>query len=236
MASATAGAASARVTSGEAAALDRRLLERLPDYAKLDEAVKAALRSAELPYAHPEMYDEFVDKSASVIGYCKAIDLMLEKSLGRRALFPKLESQLHEFQNALHALGLTHEGDPEGALHALELGRHFTVASFPLHKIQLLALSIRTGRIVNEQFKVLDGLRAWAIVLLVFARRTAATPRPLVTTSLADDAVVALAKRLISLQEIRNPAAHRATVVQFKTVDELRREVFQVIQIISRAF
>jgi hypothetical protein len=184
------------------------------------------------------MFDEFVDKSSSVIGYCKAIDLMLEKSLGRRALFPKLESQLHEFQNALHALGLQDEraSDPAMALRNLGLEKHFAPQSFPLHKIQLVASSIRTGRIVNEHFKVLDGLRAWAIILLVFGRKTAATPRPLVTTTLTEEAVVQLAKRLIALQEIRNPAAHRATVVQFKTVDDLRREVFQVIQIIQRAF
>ena len=53
----------------------------------------------------------------------------------------------------------------------LQCSNLFTPENFPNHKLSLLCNSIASGKIVHEQYKVLDGLRAWAIVILIFGRR-----------------------------------------------------------------
>ncbi|MBY0451437.1 MAG: HEAT repeat domain-containing protein, partial [Bdellovibrionaceae bacterium] len=70
--------------------IDKFLETNIKEYAFLDENIKQTLRSAEIPFHHPEMYDEFIDKSAIILGYSKAIDLILEKTLGKKHLLPQL--------------------------------------------------------------------------------------------------------------------------------------------------
>lgn len=67
------------LNGGAAHALDHELATRLNGFTRLDEQVKAALRSAELPYLHPDVFHGDVDKSTSILEYCKAVDLFLER-------------------------------------------------------------------------------------------------------------------------------------------------------------
>lgn len=218
-------------------AIDRSLIERIAEYESLDDTAKTALRSAELPHLHPTMFDEFVDKSSSLVEYCKAIDIQLEKTLGKKTLFPKLEQHLHEFQNALHNAGLGEEyPSAERVLQNMGLEKHFSPQSLPVHKMSLLAQSIRNGRIVNDRFKTLDGLRAWAVILLIFARKIGQAKPLILVKNLSDEQVIHFCKRLIALQEVRNPAAHRQTVVQFKTINETRTEALSILGTILKAF
>jgi hypothetical protein len=210
--------------------IDRELATKVAGYSDFDEPIKSALRSAELPYQHREMFDEYVDKGSSVIEYCKAIDLLLEKTLGKRIIFPKLENSLHEFQNILHAVGLQEDSPSvQYVLKQMDLEKHFSAQSLPLHKMSTVAYGIRTGRIVNEQFKILDGLRAWAVMLLLFARRIQGTKPIIQLKTSSDDQIVNFSKRLMKLQDVRNPVAHRQTVVKFMALDEVRSEVFALL-------
>jgi hypothetical protein len=225
-------ASAAGAVGPDVVALDTALRAELPAYARLDDSVKSALRSAELPFLRSEFFQGTVDKASSVLEYCKSLDLFLEKHLGRELLFPRLEQRLHEFQSLLHAVGLNEENaTAQKVLDALELGKSFTAASFPLHKAQIVARGFLSGKILQERFKVVDGLRAWALLLLLFSRKLARSGgKALVPLrGMGDEQVVAVAKRLMALQDIRNPAAHRQTFLDFVGVEEVRREVLKLL-------
>ena len=218
-------------------AIDLDLSEKITGYKDFDESVKSTLRSAELPYKHRQMFDEYVDKASAIIEYCKGVDLLMEKRLGKKILFPKLENSLHEFANALYPLGLNEDyPNAERVLKETGLERHFSVQSFPLHKMATMAQGIRNGKIVNEHFKTLDGLRAWAVMLLLFGRSINGVKALIPLKATSDDQVILFCKRLIALQEIRNPLAHRETEVKFVKLDEVRNEVFALLSSFSKIF
>ena len=140
---------------------------------------------------------------------------------------------------AIHAAGLNEAyPSPDAVMKHLGLEKHFSTQSFPLHKMTMLAQGILTGKIVNERFKTLDGLRAWAIVLLLFARKTGnGHLKPLIPIkNVTDDQVVTIARRLISLQDIRNPAAHRQTFLKLVGLDEVRNEVIHLLNSFQKMF
>lgn len=210
--------------------IEKDLEKKLVFYKFYDETAKSALRSAEVPFHHPEMYDRYIDKSAIILGYTKAIDIILEKQLGRKILFPLLEKRIFEFQNAVHTVGLNEDyASAEKVLKNLSLEKEFSAQSLPVHKMTLVSQGILNTKIINDHFKILDGLRAWAIILLMFSRKTALQPKPLVPLFSDDQITVAVAKKLMWLQDQRNPVAHRQTIIDFKTLEEIRSEVFQIL-------
>jgi hypothetical protein len=233
--------------------MDEALKKRIEGFDSLNDEVKSALRAAEAPFLQPDVFNSLVDKSISILEYAKALDLILEHELGRQLLFPKLESQLAQFQNIVHAVGLA-EDSPQSDRVARNLGleRAFSPESFPLHKMATLCRGVLTGKILYEHWKVFDGLRAWAVVLLLFCRPSAvqaalqsASPSAgsersegatkarqnalLTLKGASDNAIIDFAKRLIELQEVRNPAAHRKTHLEFAAVEDVRREVFSML-------
>ncbi len=230
------GAATGLKKGADVTALDLELSNKITGYEQLDESVRSALRSAELPFVYPHLFDEFIDKSSSILEYSKAIDLVLEREIGRKILLPRLESHLHEFQNTIHACALNEDyPSAERVIRILGLEKQFTVQSLPLHKMVSMAQGILSGRILNQHFKTLDGLRAWAIVMLVFSRKVVG--KPLVPLkNLTDDQIAAIAKRLIALQEVRNPAAHRQTLVNLVDVDQVRIESHLLLNSLQKMF
>ena len=135
--------------------IDKFLETNIKEYAFLDENIKQTLRSAEIPFHHPEMFDEFIDKSAIILGYSKAIDLILEKTLGKKHLLPQLEKRIFEFQNTVQILGL-YEDHPQAevVLKNLGLEKSFSAHSLPVHKMSLIGHSVMNTKILNDSFKV----------------------------------------------------------------------------------
>jgi hypothetical protein len=229
-------------TTAELLAIESEIRKNLPSYDSLEDSVKSALRSAEIPFSQPELYDESVDKAASVLQYSKSIDLLLEKNLGQKHLFPRIERSLHELQNVLHLVGLD-EDYPNSDLVYKNLGllpQAFTPGQFPLHKMRQMAIPFLNGRIVNDRLKVIDGLRAWAVILLLYCRKlpngAGGSLKPLISLpQLSDGAAVLLAQRLIALQEIRNPAAHRQTYLRLASVNDVRTDVYKILNAIADA-
>lgn len=219
----------------EVLALDIELSKKIHGYNQYDETAKSALRSAELPFVHPEMYSSFVDKSASILGYSKALDIILEKQLGRKILFPRLETRLHEFQNIIHLYELNDmSASFDRVVKNLSLEKHFNQQTLPLHKMCLVGQGILSSKIINEHFKILDGLRAWAVIILLFARKTSLVQKPLI--KLGDDElhILNLSKKLMWLQDLRNPVAHRQTLSDFKAVEQARNEVFEILNSLDK--
>jgi hypothetical protein len=233
--------ASNTLQTADVAAIDRDLAARIPGYAGLDASVQSALRSAEVTANKPELFDDTVDKSASIVEYCKAIDLILERSLGRRLLFPRLERSLAEFQNVLHAAELNVPTPAaERVLQHLGLEAHFTPRTFPVHKMSLIAQAILNGRILDDRFNTIDGLRAWAMILLLFGRHSKSPEhqlRALIPLKTNDDAVIVqISKSLLSLQDSRNLAAHRQTLTERPKIVEVRQEAFALLLSIQKLF
>lgn len=217
--------------------IEKNLEKKLVYYKFYDETAKSALRSAEVPFHHPEMYDRYIDKSAIILGYSKAIDIILEKQLGRKILFPILEKRIFEFQNAVHSLGLNEDyPNSERVLKNLGLEKDFSAQSLPVHKMGLVCHGILNTKIINEHFKILDGLRAWGVTLLLFSRKSPAAPKPLLPVFNDEKTAVLVAKKLMWLQDLRNPIAHRQTVIDFKSLEETRAEVFQILTLLNSLF
>ncbi|MEK7691611.1 MAG: hypothetical protein AAB425_11390, partial [Bdellovibrionota bacterium] len=109
--------------------------------------------------------------------------------------------------------------------------------AFPAHKMGQIAYGVLTGRIAQERFRLLDGLRAWAGSLLLFSIRPKGpqfAERTLVPLPGASPVrIIELARRLMALQDLRNPAAHRQTMLKFLDIQAVRREVIAVVNLIS---
>ncbi len=213
--------------------IDKEISVRFAGYSGFDADVKAALRAAEMPFHRPESFRGAVDKSSSIIAWCKAIDIALEKHLGRKILFPRIDKSLADFQNVIHCVGLSDPGVSYQRLRAtLGLEESFSLDAFPGHKMVLVAQGVLSGRIVQEHWRILDGLRAWAVVILLFGRgkHMPGAKALLPMGDVSEKDLVQFAKRLITLQDMRNPAAHRETWLQFPQIDEMRNEVAAVFR------
>jgi hypothetical protein len=220
--------------------VDARLQGSLPNYASLSEPIKAAIRGAELPYLHKNIYEGQVDKSVSVVGYCKAIDLILLDRLGRRHLFPALRRRLAAFQNVLFALGFQDEFPDVSEVHSkLHLGPGLRFDDLPLGKMLRICRSVYQGTIVQESWRVIDGLAAWAVVLLLFVRGKGTTRRgffPILLPKATDSDIINLAASLLKLQAERNQAAHRTMIVEFVDVSRLRARALMVVRRLDTLF
>lgn len=222
-------------SSGVIQQLDEQLSLKIVDFAKLPDPIKASLRSAEIPHKQPELFEGSVDKSASVVQYCKALDLTLEKEFGQKFLFPKLEQQLHIFQNILRKVELDQDTvNTAFVMRQLGIEHLFEPQTFPALKMKMLARSILTGKILRERTQVIDGLKAWAVLLLLFSGHDVLWGQALSPT--ARIKLQTLAQKLVHLQDLRNPAAHRQTMLTLAPLSEIRKDVFDVFSIIKTIF
>ncbi len=217
--------------------IDERLKAEIPYYEMMDETAKTSLRSAEVPFHHPEIFDQYIDKSAIILGYAKAIDLVLEKHFAKKQLFPVLEKKLFDFQNIIHACHLNEEYPvAERVLNQLSLDKYFSAQSLPVHKMSLIAKSILNTKIMNDHFKILDGLRSWAVIFLMFCRKTTSVPKPAVSLNIEESQLIQIAKKLMWLQDVRNPVAHRQTIVDFAMIEQARKESLAILKSLNFLF
>ena len=219
---------------------DHELADRFSGFARLDEQAKAALRSAELPYLHPDVFNGDVDKSITILEYCKAVDLFLARYLGGALLFPKLRDDLSAFQNVLYRAGLN-EQYPNADLVAQGLRLQGLAApeALPLAKMSRLSELILDGRLQHTPWRFLDGLRAWSAILLLFVRAQpwgAKFAAPIELTGTTDQAIVDLALHLDRLQQLRNPIAHRQTLVAFADIETIRSDMAELFAVLDELF
>ena len=218
--------------------LDKKLLEVIPLFGKLDPTVQSALRAAEQPFHQTQDLQNLpVDKAPTVLEYCKALDLILERHLGQKYLFPKLDQKLHDFQTLWHNVGFSEDYPPaDKVLTILGLKGKVTPEGFPLHKAKLMCATFFNGKIMQDRFKVFDGLRAWAVIFLIFARKIPQVQGPPLLPMRTDldavamnDKCISIAKRLMTLQDLRNPAAHRQTYTELHLVKNVRNEAILLV-------
>jgi hypothetical protein len=218
--------------------LDLKLVEMIPRFSKLDPTVQSALRAAEQPFQQSaDLQNLPVDKAPTVLEYCKALDLILDRHLGQKHLFPKLDQNLHQFQTLWHHLGFSEDYPPaDKVLNALGLKGKITPENFPLHKSKMMCATFFNGKITQDRFKIFDGLRSWAVIFLLFTRKIPSAPgTPLlsigkgVDSAVLNEQCIQIAKKLMTLQDLRNPAAHRQTYTELQLVKQVRNEAIQLV-------
>ena len=115
----------------------------------------------------------------------------------------------------------------------LGCGAYFGLEDFPAHKLTMLVRSILSGKIVHDRQRMIDGLRAWAVLLLVFGRRfpfRRTVIEPIFRMQWTqNEEVCRIAADLNDLQEIRIAAAHRATMLSGAQVEAIRSRSFGVL-------
>jgi hypothetical protein len=204
--------------------------------AALTESVRCVLRNAEITVQRRDLFDERVDKSTAIVEYVKAIDLFLQDRLGN-AVFaggPASTSLLAQLRDRALALALDDDTVPgKQVIEALACGAHFTVESFPAYKLASICRAVVKGKILATPYKYMDGLRAWAALLVAFGRpychRGTHYPVLLPLARVDSEVVLALAAQLNDLQETRNRAAHRGTVLPWPEVDDVRRATLALL-------
>jgi hypothetical protein len=100
-----------------------------------------------------------------------------------------------------------------------------------------LARGILQGRVIGDHWRIFDGLRAWAVALMLFGRPSEGmfaslsqeqrAGLPLVKSS--SDDVLDLVSRLLRLQETRSLAVHRHTFSSVSDLEGIRREAFDLL-------
>lgn len=230
----TAVAAAAGADSGKARlkdidrhAIDSSLGRDLRGFEKYSATIKSVLRSGEVTWQHPELFDARVDKSTVLVQYVKAIDLLLQEKIGSQMFLGQGANFLQKMQSRVIRLELDEESGWDGQIvGSLDCSMYFSRDSFPAHKLMGICRSIMTGQIMKEQYKVVDGLRAWAILLLLFGRsfkfRGQAMDSLFPMLKSSNDGVCRIARAMNDLQEARNRAAHRGTVLEKDNIKELR--------------
>jgi hypothetical protein len=178
-----------------------------------------------------------VDRAPTVLEYCKALDLILERHLGQKYLFPKIDQNLNRFQTLWHQVGFSEDYPPvDKVMNALGIKGKITPENFPLHKSKMMCATFFNGKIMQDRFKVFDGLRSWAVIFLIFARKIPQIQgTPLLALEKNHDAAamndqcILIAKKLMILQDLRNPAAHRQTYAELQSVMQVRNEAIQLV-------
>ena len=223
----TADSLKAKLKEVDRHAIDASLGKELRGFEKYSATIKSVLRSGEVTWQHPELFDARVDKSTVLVQYVKAIDLLLQEKIGSQMFLGQGANFLQKMQSRVIRLELDEETSWDSQIVvSLDCSMHFSRDSFPAHKLMGICRSIMTGQIMKEQYKVVDGLRAWAILLLLFGRsfkfRGQAMDSLFPMLKSSNDGVCRIARAMNDLQEARNRAAHRGTVLEKDNIKDLR--------------
>lgn len=219
--------------------IETSLRQKIAGFDQLGLLVRSVLFNAEIPAAYPDIFHDQVDKSTSILQYIKAIDILLKELVGDRIAN---QSMLTRMQNIIIGSGLdrliqhsrssyySRIGEEVNILKILEIEHGFTVQQLPIGKLKATVESILTGVIFREEFRVIDGLKSWGILLLLFARSWG---RQLETKLIVPQdgvaTIVGVAKRLIELQDYRNPIAHRHTILELLPVEKVKQRTYKLM-------
>jgi hypothetical protein len=221
--------------------LDAEILQRLPEFKEFEPIIKAALRSAECTLNAQTGGAGAVDLAPVIVEYAKCVDLLLERRLGQKFVFPLVESKSEEIRKVFHQVGLLEKFvSLERLFTQLGLDGKFDPEQFPIHKAKVLAGAIGDGSFAEDRYKLLDGLRTWAAVILILVRPVPGRPKwypmTFVGAGASESDLLDLARILMKLQDLRNPAAHRQTYLDSKVVESIRKDAVWAMQKIVQWF
>jgi hypothetical protein len=216
------------------------LYQNIYNWSEVSENIRTVLRNAELTFHHKNLFDEHVDKSTVIVEYVKSIDLLLQEKIVPIIFKDGGEDLLSKLQSRVLLLKIDDDHvSTSKRIRDLSCQNHFDQKNFPAYKLSNLSRSILSGKILTNRNRAIDGLRAWAIILLIFARQfrfNGLRIEPILKIAKPDQqTITALAATLNSLQEQRNHAAHRATILSAEEVSDFRNMSIKTFNMIIEA-
>jgi len=211
-----------------------RLASEISSFDLLHPLIQSVLMSAEIPLNYPDIYDRAVDKSSSILQYFKAVDIYLEQKLGAQLL---TEENKELFQNIILENGIdkilkVNLAAPEisteelfdNFLELIEFEGQISQRGVSLVKFKEIIEAALNEKLFHPEFRIIDGLKAWAVLIILGGRRFGANPiDPVFTVNPGnEERLPRVCRNLISLQDIRNPIAHRKTIFDMTHVEKVR--------------
>lgn len=235
----TTGAPGERAHDGQNAEIDRGLAAVFGAEGFLSENIFSVLRNAELTFKHSDLFNDAVDKSTVVVEYVKSIDLFLQERFGPTLFSRERQEILAKMQSRVLLLQLDDESiATRRRVTDLQCEGFFSADNFPSHKLLTLAKTISSGKILREQYRAIDGLRAWALLLLVFGREFCfrGNDLPAILPVRRPDSlnICEISLALNDLQDLRNRAAHRDTMLQKAALQKVRDQSLSLLGTLVR--
>ena len=213
---------------------DKILSKEIVGFNNYSETIKIVLRNAELTWQHTELFNHVVDKSTMLVQYSKSTDLLLQQRIGLPVFQNADDNFLSKLQTRIMELGLdTAKYSQSHMIRFLNLEGFFTTKEFPAHKLKTLSEAILSGKIMVDRFRSIDGLRAWSLILLLFARTFIiknSKYSPLIPMKKSgEDKINSIVKLMNKFQDLRNSAAHHGVLVEPRVLEEIRRDSFNLL-------
>jgi hypothetical protein len=183
-----------------------------------------------------------VDYSHVVIQYVKAAEVFLKELIGPRFIYPQVRDGLSRFQNMLTFIGLgkrNFSADEIEKFLGIE-GKVDIVKDGLYAKFQQLSWFILKGKSGAVPLSYFDGLKSWAVFILVFSRKFSVKGmkvRPALELPVSDPAwLLELSGDMIRLQNVRNPFVHDQILLQPGAFDlnEFRRDCYGLLSRLMR--
>lgn len=214
--------------------LDEKIIRELPAYSFFTANIKSVLRNAELTWERKDLFDSLVDKSTMVIEYTKSLELLIQQKIGGPLFKDPLKTNT-TLQERLLLLGLSDDYiSTKKFLETLNCYDLFSEKTFPRHRAQGIVTSILGGHFSYEYHRVLDSIRSWALMFLIFFRDFNSKDKPFKSLLKLNDSshknIIDLSHSLNNLQEIRNNAAHRGTLFNLDRIESIRKETFNLLK------
>lgn len=215
--------------------IDIDLASFFPSYLSFPETTQSALRNTEIVFKYPDIFHNRVDKSTILVEYVKAIDILLHTHLGPVLFYENSKNSLTKMQSRIYLFGFDNPRQlPRNIARILQCEEYFPQNKFPIFKLSQISQDILTGRICNQQFQTVDGLRAWALILLLFFRHMEVNHRkvePLIKLpGISPRNICLIAARMNELQSLRNDAAHRGMMLEIADLINIREKSFSLIR------
>jgi hypothetical protein len=214
--------------------LDKKIIGELPAYSLFTANIKSVLRNAELTWERKDLFDSLVDKSTMVIEYTKSLELLIQQKIGG-PLFKDPAKTNTALQQRLLLLGLSDDyTSTKKFLEILNCFDLFSEKNFPRHRAQGIVTSILGGHFSYEYHRILDSIRSWALMFLIFFRDFDSHEKSFKSLLKLNDSshknIIDLSYSLNNLQEIRNNAAHRGTLFNLARIESIRKETFSLLK------
>ncbi len=215
--------------------IDLDLVASFPSYMSFPETTQSALRNTETVFKYPKIFHNRVDKSTILVEYVKAIDILLHTHLGPVLFYSDNQNNLTKMQSRIYLFGFDNPRQlPKNPARILQCEEYFPQNKFPMFKLSQICQDILTGRICNQQFQTVDGLRAWALILLMFFRQIEVNHRriePLMKLpGISPRQICFIAAKMNELQSLRNDAAHRGMMLEISDLIAIREKSFFLIK------
>ena len=145
-----------------------------------------------------------------VIEYTKSLELLIQQKIGGPLFKDPVKTNI-ALQERLLLLGLSDDYiSTKKFLETLNCFDLFSEKNFPRHRAQGIVTSILGGHFSYEYHRVLDSIRSWALMFLIFFRDFDSHEKSFKSLLKLNDSshknIIDLSHSLNNLQEIRNNA------------------------------